>query len=148
VRVHDFLRRLVEATRHRLPPEWQDFHHRIRFSLAQLYYTDPRIHFEVWVQGKKNRVEIGLHLEADKVTNDRLLSHLASRFIEIQAELGPQIELEQWTRTWGRVHQTVPYTRLDEELVQAVADRLAPMIVLLAPMLEEREHGEEPGLGG
>jgi len=139
VRVRDFLRHVVEATRQRLPPEWQAFQHRLRFTLAQLYYADPRIHFEVWVQGKNSRVEVGLHLEADKATNDRLLSHLASRFIEIQAELGPQMELEQWTRTWGRVHQTVPYTRLDEELVQAVADRLAPMILLLAPMLEEIE---------
>lgn len=140
MRVHDFLRRVVEATRQQLPPEWQAFHHRLRFSLAQLYYADPRIHFEAWVQGRNSRVELGLHLEADKATNDRLLSYLASRFIEVQAELGPQVELEQWTRTWGRVHQTVPYTRLDEELVQAVAERLAQMIALLAPMLEEAQR--------
>jgi hypothetical protein len=96
----------------------------------------PKLHFEIWVQGQYRRIELGLHFEADKETNDRLLTYFAERFIEVQANLGPQVELERWTASWSRIHETMPYTTLDAALVNRVADRMAAIILVLQPMLD------------
>jgi len=137
VRSSDFLARVVQAVRLQLPAEWQEFETDGFGHLVKLYYGDPSVHFEVWVQGKTSRVEVGLHFEADKATNDRFLAHFAGRFVEVQAALGPRLELDEWTRTWGRIHEMVPFTVLDEPLVELVATRLAQMITVLQPMLVE-----------
>jgi hypothetical protein len=137
VRSGDFLARVVKTVRPKLPAEWQEFETNGFGSLVKLYYGDPAVHFEVWVQSKTSRVEVGLHLEADQATNDQLMAYFAGRFVEVQAALGPRIELDEWTRTWGRLHEMVPFTVLDEPLVERVARRLAQMITVLQPMLAE-----------
>jgi len=137
VRSADFLARVVEAVRPQLPAEWQGFETDGFGHLVKLYYGDPAVHFEVWVQSKTSRVEVGLHLEADQATNDRLMAYFAGRFIEVQAALGPRLELDEWTRAWGRLHEMLPFTILDEALVERVAARLARMITVLQPMLVE-----------
>ena len=142
MRVHEFLQQTVEATRQALPTELRTFRSRRRYTLVQLFYTSPRIHFEIWVQGKRQRLEVGLHLESDSATNERLLSYLASRFIEVQAALGPQVELEQWTRSWGRVHEYMRYERLDEALARKAGNRLACFIMVLQPMIAEAKFEE------
>ena len=86
------------------------------------------------MQSRHSRVEVGLHLEAKKSLNDKMLRHLAQRFIAVQAELGPAVELEQWTQSWGRVHQFVPYDHLDGSLCDEVAEILAQLIVVLEPL--------------
>jgi hypothetical protein len=137
VRSADFLSHVVQAVRPKLPAQWQEFETDGFGSLVKLYYGDPAVHFEVWVQGKTSRVEVGLHLEADQATNDQFMAYFAWRFVEVQAALGPRIELDEWTRTWGRIHEMVPFTVLDEPLVERVAARLAQMITVLQPMLAE-----------
>ena len=137
MRIHEFLNHTLELTRQALPPELQGFRSRRRFTLSQLYYGNPRLHFEVWIQGKRRRLEVGLHLEADATTNAHVLKYLADRFIEIQAQTTLPLELEQWTRSWGRIHVYVPYERLDHPLAQMVAERLARMIIVLQPLVEE-----------
>jgi hypothetical protein len=80
-----------------------------------------------------------LHFETDKATNDALLAYFGARALEIHAELGPRVEVEQWTNSWSRVHEVVPYTSLDTELVDRLAKKLARMISVLQPMLDEFE---------
>jgi hypothetical protein len=80
-----------------------------------------------------------LHFEADKETNDALLAYFDSRAVEIHAELGPRVEIEQWTNSWSRVHEVVPYSSLNDELVDKIAKKLAKMIAVLEPMLDESE---------
>ncbi len=137
MRSADFLSHVVQAVRPQLPAEWQGFETDGFSHLVKLYYGDPSVHFEVWVQSKTSRVEVGLHFEADQATNDRLMAYFAERFVEVQAALGPRIELDEWTRTWGRIHEMMPFTVLDEALVERVAARLAQMITVLQPMLAE-----------
>jgi hypothetical protein len=137
VRSGDFLSGVVQAVRPKLPAEWQEFETNGFGSLVKLYYGDPSVHFEVWVQSKTSRVEVGLHFEADQATNDRFMAYFAGRFIEVQAALGPRLELDEWTRTWGRLHEMMPFTVLDEPLVERVAARLVQMITVLQPMLAE-----------
>lgn len=143
MRVKDFLQGVAERTRKSLPEDYRDFKSRRRGSLIQFWYAVPKIHYEVWVQRQRGRVEVGLHLEAKKRLNDQLLRFFAQRFIGVQAELDPNVELEQWTRSWGRVHCFIPFEHLDETLCNEVAEKLARMIVVLEPMRAEA-MGEAP----
>ena len=89
------------------------------------------------MRGKEKLVEVGLHFEADKETNDALLAWFDSHAIEIHAKLGPRVEIEQWTSSWSRVHEVVPYDSLDVTLVELLAKKLAQMITVLEPLLDK-----------
>ena len=78
-----------------------------------------------------------MHFEADKKKNDALLQYFDERAIEVHAELGSRVEIEQWTNSWSRVHKVLPYESLDTELVERVAAKLARMMTVLQPMLDE-----------
>ncbi len=88
------------------------------------------------MRGKERVIEIGLHFEADKTTNSALFHYFSAHVFEIKDTLGDQIEIEQWTSSWTRAHQLMPYERLDAPTGAAVAQRLAKMIETLQPMLE------------
>jgi hypothetical protein len=140
MRIQQFQVSLVEKTRQQLPRALKNFEPRSFFTIVKISYRNPKIHYEVWVRGPERLIEIGLHFEADKATNDALLAHFDGRAVEIHAELGPHIEIERWTNSWSRVHQVVPYKSLDAALVAVIAKKLARMIVVLQPMLAEFER--------
>ncbi len=137
LRSHDFLIRVRELAEAKLPPEARRFDGRLRMSLMQLYHGDPRIHYEVWLQRKTGRIEIGLHFEGERDDNYRWAQILSERVLEIRSQLGPGAELEEWTRSWTRLHQTVPLAHLDDALAEQVADRLAAMMRVMEPILEQ-----------
>lgn len=139
MRIQTFQVSLVDKTRKLLPRKLKNLEPRSFFAIVKLSYKNPRLHYEVWVRGKERLIEIGLHLEADQETNDALLAYFESRAIEIHAELGARVEIERWTNSWSRVHEVVPYTELNVELVNRLAKQLAKMIAVLQPMLEEYE---------
>ncbi len=141
MRIQEFQVSLVDKTRKQLPRSLRKFQARSFFTLVKLYYTQPRIHYEVWVRGKERLIEVGLHFEADKTTNDALLAYFRERALEIHAELGPRVEVEQWTNSWSRVHEVVPYTALNADLVDLLAKRLSRMISVLQPMLQKKNSG-------
>jgi hypothetical protein len=136
MRVNEFLRLVARDTQTRLPPRWRGFHTRTRFTLVQVYYAKRTLHYEVWVRGKERLIEIGLHFESDRETNTALLEYFSARAFEIKEALGEAVEVEQWTASWTRVHQLMPYEKLDEATAQVTAQRLAQMIEILQPMLE------------
>jgi hypothetical protein len=137
LRSHDFLVRVRDLAESKLPPELRPFRGRLRMSMVQLYHGDPRIHYEVWLQRKTGRIEIGLHFEGERDDSYRWARRLSERVIEIQSQLGPGVELEEWTRSWTRLHQTVPIAHLDDALAEAVAARLARLIEVMEPILAE-----------
>lgn len=138
MRLQEFQVSLVDKTREQLPRSLRKFQVRSFFTLVKLYYAQPKIHYEVWVRGKEHLIEVGLHFEADKTTNDALLAYFRERAFEIHAELGARVEIEQWTNSWSRVHEVVPYTALNVELVDLLATKLSRMISTLQPMLEQQ----------
>ncbi len=140
MRIQEFQVSLVNQTREQLPRNLRNFDVRSFFTLFKLFYKQRRIHYEVWVRGKERLVEVGLHFEADRETNQALLDFFSERALEIHAELGPRVDIEQWTTSWGRVHEVVPYSSLDSELVDELAPKLARMITVLQPMLGEFER--------
>jgi hypothetical protein len=138
MRVNEFLHLVAETTHSQLPARWRGFHTRTRFTLIQLYFAKRTLHYEVWVRGKERLIEIGLHFESDRATNAALLDYFreAGRLFEIKAALGDEVEVEQWTASWTRVHELMPYQKLDEATGRAAAERLAKMVKTLQPMLE------------
>lgn len=139
MRIQTFQVSLVEQTRKQLPRSLKNFEPRSFFTLVKLFYHNPKLHYEVWVRGQEHLIEVGLHFEADKATNDALRQYFESRAFEIHAQLGPRVEVEQWTNSWSRVHEVVPYTTLNAELVETIAKKLAKMITVLQPMLNKFE---------
>ena len=106
-------------------------------SLIKFHYGEPAIHYEVWIQRRTDRIELGLHFEADAGRNRSYLEMLSGRFVEIQAALGPGIEPEQWTASWTRIHQGLPMGILDGALLEEVVGRIAEMMAVLQPMIQE-----------
>ncbi len=144
MRIRDFLMLVQDRLEPLLPPELRPFQSRVRFWFLQVYYWRPAIHYEVWPQRKNGRLELGLHFEAEREESYRWAAVLAERMPELQARLsaeqpapGPDFELEEWTPTWTRLHQSLPLGTLDEALADEVARRLAHLIETLQPILEE-----------
>jgi len=140
MRVRDFLLLVQERLEPLLPPSacgGRSFQARIRFAFLQVYFDHPSLHYEVWPQKKTGRIEIGLHFEGEGETNYRWAAVLAERMPQVQAALGPAMELEEWTPAWTRLHQTLPMGALDEGEANEAAQRLAALIQTMEPILEE-----------
>ena len=139
MRAHEFMRAIPPAARAKLPQQWQDFKTHVRPWLVQLAYGDPLLHYEVVTLGQRRGVlEIGLHFESrDPAVNARLLDGFLRHLFEIKTELGDGFEAEKWDKGWTKVYETIPLETFDEAYVDRVAARLAHVIVVLQPILEE-----------
>jgi hypothetical protein len=141
MRVRDFMPLVLECTLARLPHELKNVKHTIRSVWLQLHYHSRKVHYEVWLARKIERIEIGLHFEGPRAFSYLWAERIAPFMPEIQAQLGPSVELEEWTSSWTRLHQTLPYDPLTDALAQEVANRLSDTITALQPIVErEREH--------
>ena len=139
MKTQEFLRQLPDLVRSQLPQDMKGFQTLGPIaSLIKIHYGQPSIHYEVWIQRRTGRIELGLHFEADPETNRRHLEMLSSRFFEIQAGLGPEVEPEQWTKSWTRIHQSLPLEALEEAYLEKVAAKLALMIRVLQPLVQEK----------
>ena len=74
--------------------------------------------------------------------NARLLDGMARYLIEIKAELGDGFEAEMWDRGWTKVYETIPMETFDEAYVDRVAARLAQVITVMQPILDEITSNE------
>ncbi len=144
MKVADFMALVHDRTLARLPADLRrGCTARIRFVWFQVHYHSPKVHFEVWLTRKTGRIEIGLHFEGPREFSYRWAELMAPHMPEIQARLGPGVELEEWTSSWARLHQTLPYDPVSEALADEVSRRLAEMIAVLQPIVE-RERGHVP----
>ena len=139
MRLDELMRAIPPATQVKLPKALQGFKVARRSWLVQLYYTDPLLHYEVVTLGvKRGELEIGLHFESrNAALNARLLDGMTRHLIEIKAELGEGFEAEMWDRGWTKVYETFPMETFNEAYVDRVATRLAQVIAVLQPILEE-----------
>jgi len=132
----EFMRALPEAVRPKLPRRLRDFKVAGRSWLAQFYYDDPRLHYEVWNLGdRRKRLEIGLHFEStNRDLNARLLEAMSAHLFEIKAELGPTFEAEPWDKGWTKVYETISLESFNADYLERVAVRLAQVIGVLEPI--------------
>jgi len=133
----DFFAAIVADARAILPPELARFQHRENSMLLKLDYGNDRVHYEVWTDGARGRIEIGLHFEDGPASTMAYLAFFDQRIVEIKHLLGPQIELERWTTSWGHLFESEQLGRLDRRFAETVSRRLAAQIAILQPMVEE-----------
>ena len=141
LRIHDFLALVHEAVTARLGPSLDGFAWRRRFSFLQYYRHTPAVHYEIWVQRKTARLEIGLHFEGERDANYAAAEALALRAPDVQARIGPEYELEEWTSQWTRLHRAFPAPSLTPELAAQAADRAVALIRGMEPILDQMEIG-------
>jgi hypothetical protein len=144
MRLDELMRAIPPATRAKLPREPQNFKVATRSWLVQLYYTDPLLHYEVVTLGvKRGQLELGLHFESrNAALNARLLDGMTRHLIEIKAELGDGFEAEMWDRGWTKIYETFSMETFDAAYVDRVAAKLAQVIVVMQPILEEMMSSE------
>jgi hypothetical protein len=133
----EFFAAIVADARAHLSPELARFQHRANPMLLKLDYGNDRVHYEVWTDGARGRIEIGLHFEDGPASTIAYLAFFDQRIVEIKHLLGPQIELERWTTSWGHLFESERLGRLDRQFAELVARRLAAQIAILQPMVEE-----------
>ncbi len=144
---HAFLRDLPDELKGRLPEEFLGFTYRPRGSIAQVFYADPRVHYELWFHWRTGRIEIGLHFERDERTNDALFDWFDRQIVSIKAGLGETIDLERWDKGWARIYETWPCERVDRAFRAHTTARLAKIITVLEPIHQEFGLESEPILG-
>lgn len=116
---------------------------RQEMSKLEMHFGEPDLHYVVAVHRKTRSLEVGLHFEGSREDNERRLQALADRSATLRSRLGNNIELEQWNRTWTRVHDSTVLTRgdwspkrdLTPELVEDTARKLLRFIRVLQPMV-------------
>ncbi len=115
------------------------FETRQRFGYLQFFRGSPAIHYEVWAQRKTARVEIGLHFEGERDRNYEAAELLAMRASDVQAAIGPEYELEEWTPVWTRLHRSFAAPSLTPELADEAAERVVALMRGLEPIIEQME---------
>jgi hypothetical protein len=140
----DFLARVPGAIRPLVPTDLADFHSGSRFSLAQLWYGNRALHYEVWLRHRQGVVEIGLHFESDPLTNLRLLAAFRARERTLRSRLGEAARIEEWDRGWSRVWEPCALDSLDEALLERLATRLARYVAVCEPVLRVELPADVP----
>lgn len=151
MRPQEFLQAVRDRVVRRLPERERSFRSRIVYATLQLHYGNPRVHYEVWLVHKTGRIEVGLHFEAEREENARAAATLAPHVHAIRAAVGDDVELEQWTPSWTRLHVTLPLGPLTADLCDTVARRLAGLIAVTHPLLGDLPMAVYPrpaGTGG
>ncbi len=137
LRVRDFLALVHQGVEARLGPKLEGFDWRQRFSFVQYYRGSPDVHYEVWAQRKTGRLEIGLHFEGDRDANYAAAELLALRAPDVQKAIGPDYELEEWTKSWTRLHLTFEAESLTPALAEDAAERVVALIRGAEPLIEQ-----------
>jgi hypothetical protein len=129
----ELLKRVRPLLRQRLPAELSDFRWEASF-LAKVWYGNHALHYEITPRPRLRTIEIGLHFEADPLTNARLLAAFRANAKAVRSALA-DARLEEWDRGWCRVWESLPWRPPDTELARELADRVAAYVVALEPIL-------------
>jgi hypothetical protein len=109
---------------------------RVRSSMLQLYFEDPRQHYELWLRKRDGLVELGLHFEGEREDSLARVAAVSEAMPLVLGGLGPEVEAEEWTERWTRVHETRPLMPLTEEYAAELGSRLARYVEVLQPIVE------------
>ena len=133
MQMRECLRRVRALVRERLPDDLRDFNWEASF-LAKLWFGNHALHYEITPRQRVGTIEIGLHFEADALTNARLLAAFRANSKAVRRALA-NARLEEWDRGWCRVWEPLPYRKADASLVRELADRIATYVIALEPIL-------------
>ena len=128
------LRRVRPLVRERVPPELREFRWESFSFQSKLWYGNKALHYEIWPREKLGTIEIGLHFEADPLTNARLLAAFTANAKMIWRALAGA-RIEDWDRGWARVWEPLPHRKPDAALASELAERIAGYVTALEPIL-------------
>lgn len=134
----EFLRRVPAGTRVLLPARLAPFHASAGgYSMAQLWYGNRSLHYEAWIRNRLRVIEVGLHFEADPLTNARLLAAFQANRAAVRRALGSDARIEAWDKGWARVWEPIALVDLDDDFLARVTARMGDYIRALEPMLRD-----------
>jgi hypothetical protein len=142
--MRQFLNEVKEQVRAELPAGLRDFQVSASRSLLKIHYGHHRLHYEVWANARDGHIELGLHFEDSPESTERLIAFFDPLIVEIKHELGPQVELERWTPSWGHIYQLLPSQPPTRLLVRVIAGHLVRMITVLQPLLDQADRPAAP----
>jgi len=128
------LRRVRPLVRERVPAELRDFQWESYSFQSKLWYGNKALHYEIWPREKLGTIEIGLHFEADPLTNARLLAAFRANAKVVRRAL-VDARLEEWDRGWARVWEPLPHRKPDAQLAIELAKGIAAYVSALEPIL-------------
>lgn len=131
---NECLRLVGPLVRKRVPPALREFHYDSISFMAKLWYGNRDLHYEIWPRARIGTIEIGLHFEADPLTNARLLGAFDANSKAIRRALAGA-RIEEWDRGWARVWEPLPYRKPDEQLASELGERIASYVTALEPIL-------------
>ena len=111
------------------------FHATAWSYMAQLWSGNKQLHYEAWIRERLGVIEVGLHFEADALTNARLLAAFRARERAIRRALGAEVRIEAWDKGWARVWEPVALATLDRTFLDRVGQRIAAYARALEPIL-------------
>ncbi len=115
-----------------------DLQARRTMNLLKVHFNaNYRIHYEVMISAQQGLVELGLHFEDGPESTARLLAYFDQFIVEIKHDLGAEVELERWTRSWGHIYEIWPLEPLTPAFARRMGQRLAELIDRLQPLLDE-----------
>jgi hypothetical protein len=131
-----FLKTLPDEVVPHLPAHLQQIKVRQPWHwLLQLYFGEPRLHYEISRAAGRPGLELGLHFEAtDRRLNLYLLNGFRRHLFEIKDTLGESIEAEMWDRGWTKVYEVYPAADYTSDYQQQVGRRMAKIITCLHPI--------------
>jgi hypothetical protein len=108
--------------------------------MAQLWSGNKQLHYEAWIRARLGVIEVGLHFEADALTNARLLAAFRAKERGIRRALGTEVRIEGWDKGWARVWEPIDLATLDHAFLERIGARVAAYVDALEPIL----RGEVP----
>jgi hypothetical protein len=132
-----FFDEIIKVLRRDLSGPLADFRTRRFGHLLKVFYGNERVHFEVWADGGRDQIELGLHFEDGPESTQEYLAFFDRRIVEIKGVAGESLELERWTASWGHLFEILPLQPLTRERARATGERLALLIEKLQPLVDE-----------
>lgn len=140
----DPVKAMPAAIRALVPAGLRGFHSRASSFQLKCWFGNRDVHYEIWLRRSLHVIELGLHFEADPLSNARLLGAFRAHHARIRRALGDEVRLEEWDRGWARVWEPVQLARLDAALRERVTARLARYIATLEPLLRDELPADLP----
>lgn len=138
-----YLRAIDAAVREGAPAPLGEIRYLGRGSLAKWWYGNQSIHYESTLRSRQRSIEIGLHFEADELTNARLLAAFRAHAKPIARKLGSNVRIEEWDRGWARIWEPIQLTEpLGTRNGTAVGKRIAAYVSVLEPILRDELPGD------
>ena len=111
---------------------------KVMWTTLQFHWGEQRVHFELQPMMGRRLLEVGLHFEGPEELNEGWAIALGNRASDFIPELGFEWELEDWTKSWRRLHRPYHFEKLTTDLGREIAEELRRVMQVLHPFIAER----------